>query len=116
MIWEEFLVVEKLCDNADEKHYQKLIISDNGALFEGMCVCDEVHSYVILMTHLNTWIFCYLNLQINCKRNCQEELEEHKIPQRIWHIQLILLNFLWLLKSEHDVKESKPILKAKGPY
>ncbi|KAM9705896.1 uncharacterized protein ACBT57_021240 [Dama dama] len=34
MIQEEFLVVEKPCDNADEKHYQKLIISDNGALFE----------------------------------------------------------------------------------
>ena len=48
MIREEFLVVEKPCDNADEKHYQKLIISDNGAL------CDEVHSYVTLMTHLNT--------------------------------------------------------------
>ena len=39
MIREEFLVVEKPCDNADEKHYQKLIISDNGALFEGMYVC-----------------------------------------------------------------------------
>lgn len=56
MMREEFLVVEKPCDNADEKHYQKLIISDNGALFEVMyvCVCDEVHSYVTLMTHLNT--------------------------------------------------------------
>ena len=56
MIQEEFLVVENPCDNADEKHYQKLIISDNSALFQGVyvCVCDEVHSYVTLMTHLNT--------------------------------------------------------------
>lgn len=43
-----------------------------------MCVCDEVHSYVTLMTHLNTWIFCYLNLQINCKRKQEELVEEQK--------------------------------------
>lgn len=61
MIQEEFLVVEKLYDQLEHSVIREWLCKTVSVLFQGVCVCNEVHSYVTLMT-LNIWIFCYLNL------------------------------------------------------